>query len=675
MNFHVRFPLSLTFALATALATRAQTQSSDGSSPIILDPIVVTAAPVSDTPLKVVVDTQAAAQPIPAQDGADILKTIPGFSVGRKGGSGGEIVLRGQAGSRIDLLLDGASLHGGCPFRMDPPSSYVFPGAFDRVTVLKGPQTVLYGPGNSAGVVLFESDSTKLAASGVTFDGSATYGSFGRNDQAAEVVAGTPDFYVRAGFDRTQSDDYEDGDGNQVHSQYDRSGAHVAAGWTPDASTLVELTGALGKGEEAYAGMSMDATQLDREAAGLRFRKTEVSALVSKIEAQVAYNYADHIMDDFRLRPNPMPMGQSEVDYRLFNGRGLIEWTPSDDTRLSTGADFRDGVHRSPDTGSWVTDSEEDGQGLFAELTQDLSKRDRLVGGLRADRWHAKDLRSQVWTGGMMGGYVPNPTANATRTETLPAGFVRYERDLESLPATAYIGFGYTERAPDYWELFPNESAATTSAFLTDPEKTAQLDAGLNYHKGPLTASLAAFVNRVDDYILYQSNVPKGMSTATISRNVDASSWGGEAGAGYAFTENWKADASVAYVQGRNLTDDRPLGQQPPLEGRLGLTYATPVWSVGGLARFVAEQDRYAVDQGSIAGQDLGRTGGFSVFSLNAGWKFNPHATLTAGVDNLFDKTYAEHISRAGSAVTRYPITARVNEPGRTLWLKLSVSF
>lgn len=462
-------------------------------SPVVLDPVVVTSAATSEKPLTVIVDTKAAAQPIPAQDGADILKTVPGFSVGRKGGTAGEIVLRGQAGSHINLLLDGASLHGGCPYRMDPPTAYVFPGAFDRVTILKGPQTVLYGPGNSAGVVLFESETRRLESAGAKLDGSATYGSFGRNDQSADVVAGTPDFYVRAGYNRTQSDDYEDGSGNKVHSQYKRSGANVALGWTPDANTLVELTGAIGEGEVAYAGMSMDATQLDRENAGLLFRKTEISELVSKIEARVAYNYADHIMDDFRLRPNPMPMGESRVDYRLFNGRGLIEWTPAENTILTTGADFRDGVHRSPDTGSWVTDAEVDGQGLFAEVTQSLTRRDRVIGGLRADRWHAKDLRAQVWTGGMMGGFVPNPTANASRTETLPAGFLRYERDLETIPATAYIGIGYTERAPDYWELFPNESATTVSAFNTDPEKTTQLDAGLNYRNGPLTASLAAF--------------------------------------------------------------------------------------------------------------------------------------------------------------------------------------
>jgi iron complex outermembrane receptor protein len=44
-------------------------------------------------------------------------------------------------------------------------------------------------------------------------------------------------------------------------------------------------------------------------------------------------------------------------------------------------------------------------------------------------------------------------------------------------------------------------------------------------------------------------------------------------------------------------------------------------------------------------------------------------------VDNLFDKTYAEHLSRSGAMVPGYEQTVRVNEPGRTLWLKVGGSF
>jgi Outer membrane receptor proteins, mostly Fe transport len=272
-----------------------------------------------------------------------------------------------------------------------------------------------------------------------------------------------------------------------------------------------------------------------------------------------------------------------------------------------------------------------------------------------------------------MGGMSPNPTANETRSETLMAGFVRYERDLEA--TTAYLGVGYTERAPDYWELITNQSLNTGSSFHTDVEKTAQIDTGLNYRRGTFTAFVAGFYNQVNDYILVQNKVPKGMSTATVTRNIDASSCGGEAGFVYTWAERWKVDASLAYVRGRNRTDNLPLAQQAPLEGRFSLTYATSVWSVGGLARFVAEQNRFALNQGTIAGQDLGPTPDYAVLSLNAGWRVSAHAVLTAGVDNLFDKLYAEHISRSGSVITGYPTTTRINEPGRTVWAKWTVSF
>jgi hypothetical protein len=46
------------------------------------------------------------------------------------------------------------------------------------------------------------------------------------------------------------------------------------------------------------------------------------------------------------------------------------------------------------------------------------------------------------------------------------------------------------------------------------------------------------------------------------------------------------------------------------------------------------------------------------------------------GVDNLFNRAYAEPISRNMSAIPGYAVQSiRVNEPGRTLWLKASLTF
>ena len=139
--------------------------------------------------------------------------------------------------------------------------------------------------------------------------------------------------------------------------------------------------------------------------------------------------------------------------------------------------------------------------------------------------------------------------------------------------------------------------------------------------------------------------------------------------------ESWKLDGSLAYVRGSNDTDGTALGQIPPLEVRLGANYDDKVWSFGGLLRGVAAQSRVAVNQGNIAGQDIAASAGFGVFSLNGGWRASKALQVNAGVDNLFNKTYAEHISRAGAMVSGFTQTTRVNELGRNLWVKANVDF
>ena len=200
------------------------------------------------------------------------------------------------------------------------------------------------------------------------------------------------------------------------------------------------------------------------------------------------------------------------------------------------------------------------------------------------------------------------------------------------------------------------------------------MDTGVNVNGKTIVASVSAFANKIKDYNLIQSNVVKGTRLATVTRNVDATTWGGEASLAWMFADNWKTNASLAYVYGQNDTDHLPLAQMPPLQGTLGLDYDDHVYSAGILLRLAATQNRYAVNQGNIAGQDIGRTGGFGVVSLHAGWKPKQGIKLTAGVDNLFNKVYAEHLNRGGSVVPGFVTTQQVNEMGRSLWLSANVS-
>ena len=114
----MRITVSRLSPLALAL-TALQSGPAQAADDVALDAVVVT-APAMESPLTVSTDPKAARQPVPAHDGADLLKNIPGFSVIRKGGTDGDPVFRGMAASRLGILLDGEMILGGCGMRMDP---------------------------------------------------------------------------------------------------------------------------------------------------------------------------------------------------------------------------------------------------------------------------------------------------------------------------------------------------------------------------------------------------------------------------------------------------------------------------------------------------------------------------------------------------------------------------
>ena len=123
-----------------------------------LAPMVVTAqAGNTANGLIVQANPKQPIQPIPATDGADYLQSIVGFSAVNSGaGTNGDVTFRGMFGSRIKILTDGTENLGACPSRMDAPTSYISPESYDKMTVVKGPQTVQYANTGSAATVIFE---------------------------------------------------------------------------------------------------------------------------------------------------------------------------------------------------------------------------------------------------------------------------------------------------------------------------------------------------------------------------------------------------------------------------------------------------------------------------------------------------------------------------------------
>ncbi|HUH89629.1 MAG TPA: TonB-dependent receptor, partial [Lysobacter sp.] len=256
--------------------------------------------------------------------------------------------------------------------------------------------------------------------------------------------------------------------------------------------------------------------------------------------------------------------------------------------------------------------------------------------------------------------------------------FVRFEQDLGDLPLNWYAGIGHTERMPDYWELFSPDRGPTGSlnAFAgTDTEKTTQLDIGLQYRTKRVDAWVSAYAGRIDDYILFRYQPGGMMGPMSSVSNVDAKIHGGELGIEYR-PGQWKLGGTLAHAWGANRDASTPLPQMPPLEARLSLGRDDGRWTFGTLLRAVAAQERIAPAQGSVVGQDLGPSAGFATFAVNGGYRFNEKAQLTVGVDNVFDRTYSEHLNLAGNADFGYPADpVRIHEPGRTAWVKLNLTY
>ena len=182
-----------------------------------------------------------------------------------------------------------------------------------------------------------------------------------------------------------------------------------------------------------------------------------------------------------------------------------------------------------------------------------------------------------------------------------------------------------------------------------------------------MRASASLFYAKHTDFIQIYQN--------TNALNIDATTYGLEGDVSYALGNFWKTFATLAWTHGENDSTGKPLSQIAPLEARLGAGYDDKTWSAGALVRLVQGQKRFDTGYGNIVGQDIGASSGFGIVSLNAAYKPGKGSLISVGVDNLFDKTYAEFISRGGATIGGFTQTTRVNEPGRTVWLKANIAF
>ncbi len=642
----------------------------------------------------------------PVSDGGDLLTTIPGISSARMGGHGVDPVIRGQSYNRINILLDGAYVHGGCPNRMDPPSSYGPSETYDEVEVIKGSQTVQQGGGGSGGTVLFKRN-TKRFAEGEWYQGKVGGGYRGNADGRggfADLTVGNTQGYVRIIGNYDNSENYEDGDGHSVRSAYEMATGNVMLGWTPDDETRVEFGyEATDTDDVLFAGAGMDSPYTLHDVYRLKFNRGISFGAIQKVSGRISYSDLTHLMDNYSLRtpsmatmhmkaPSISDTLSGRLDFEAVHGDFLtnfgIDYQSNKRDAVRYRGSSRDNVN-TINSFLWP-DARLQTIGLYGESEWIMSD-DRLMKfGLRYDHVRAtadKAYRTPTDTMGMLaklsasGLYTTYYGGSSTsEIENNIGGMVRFEQDYLQGKGTFYTTLSRSVRTADATERYmaSNNNMTESSRWVgnpfIDPEKHHQIEIGTRFKTKSWGFDSSVYYNRISDFILRTRDhgASGAGNNATIYRNVSAYLIGSEMSLNRYWTDHLVSGASLAYVYGENLSEDRPLAQIPPLEVSVTTDYKKSNWSVGGKILTVNNQSRVDDTTSIGSGLDARKTSGFAVTELYGSYKLAMGTRVKFGVDNLFDKTYAKHLNLSNAFDVNQ---IQVNEPGRSIWFTVDLTF
>ncbi|MEK7991890.1 MAG: TonB-dependent copper receptor [Thiotrichaceae bacterium] len=628
-------------------------------------------------------------EPTFAVGGGDFLRNTTGVSGTRMGGHGIDPMIRGQNQNRLNIILDNAYTFGGCPNRMDPPSGYASMDNYDKITVIKGVQSVLDGHGGSGGTVKFERQAPQFENKNTRFKANLAYqGNSNTQSLGLDAATGSKLGYIRGMVNYTDADNYEDGDGREVRSGFSTQSAYLGAGYTPNRQTKLEFSAeAIREDDMLFAGAGMDSPKSDNNIFRLSLQQ-------QGLKANAYYSDVDHIMDNFSLRPLSAPMKMLTASSSKTLGGRLSYDLDVGQALMTLGLDYqqneRDAIrYADKPTASTLTteqsfmwaDTSVQQLGLFAEYVLPIAEMDMLTVGLRYDRIAANaDKANQA----AQGGVTPNNLFSKyyghiadEQDENNIGGLIRYEKNFES--GSVFLGLSRTVRTADVTERFMASNSANGALRWIGnpeikPEKHHQLDLGFTLQQASYQLASSVFYNRVSDFILRDKALGQAgilqQDNASIYRNVDARLYGLELDAQFKLNQYVTQSLGLAYTHADNTSDGRPLARIAPLEMTFGLNYEKTQWAVGSLLRLAVNQTRFDAQ----SGLDAGETAGFAVLDLHARYQVAKTVQIQIGLDNVFDKTYAYHVNRA-NADPFNPEAIRVNEAGRSAWLKLSAQF
>ncbi|TQD43965.1 TonB-dependent vitamin B12 receptor [Marilutibacter aestuarii] len=610
-------PVCLAVGAAVAAAIALPAAAQDATE---LDTLTVTsnrvAISVDEALVPVEVIDRAAIERSQARDLPDLLRGRAGISLATQGGTGKltTLFLRGSESDHVLVLVDGiriGSPTSGLVSFQDLPLAMI-----DRVEIVRGPRSSLYGADTIGGVIQVF---TRRETAGVAARASATLGSHdfaegtagvgGRRggawfgvDTAYTTTRGIdacrgrgPDPSIPFDFGAGCFTDEPDTDGYRNRSASLRGGVDGGDAFSFNAQAL------RAEGRNAYDGSFQNLSKVVQQVLGaqLRWRASDTASftLVAGRNTDASDNFIDGV--DAGYFDTDRDSATLQGDVQLARGH-----------RLTAGLDWlRDRV----DSDTFYERRERDNRAAFVQYQGQLGAQS-LEASLRHDD---NEQFGGHTTGGIAWG--------------IDVG------DAWRLTA----GYGSAFKAPTFNELyypfFGNPGL--------DPESSRSWELGVAYRGDGFNARVDAYRTRVDDLIAYDAGLflPNNIERARLQGlelGIDTRAWG------------WTVDASASFADTRNETGanaGNALPRRAARSARIDLDRAFGAFRLG--LTGVAEGARH--DDAA----NLTRLGGYATFDLRGEYALARDWSLQARVANVFDRDYET--------------VAFYNTPGREWYLTL----
>ena len=621
------------FVLSSCLAVIVVTGSAlaDSATTNRLPDVVVTATrnatPVTEVGSSVTVISQAEIANSQARTLPDLLRESAGVSVVQSGGPGGQtsVFTRGLNSNQTLFMIDGVRVNS--PVFGTAMLANLTPNQVERIEIVRGPQSTLYGADALGGVVnIITHKGTGPLTGSATLEG----GSYGTFNQLAEISGGQGKFSGAASVSHTYTDNPYPNDDFDNLNLAGSLGYQVAEKAALDATVRFTTTDT-GLPSAYDQGKPLTANPTDRLHDHNSFGR--VGLRLDPADGWQSTFFVAETHEELFQVGSPYTRSDLRTDLAQIGWQNDV--TLADWNKLTAGFDayLNHGSYITP--GATAFDKCNNDVAGYLQDQATLWNRFVLTAGTRYD--HNSQFGDSVTGRG--------------------AGVLRFDETGTRLKAAGGSAF----KAPTLSDLYQSyPSAYGYPAFLANPnlqpEESTGWDAGLEQDLGSrVTASARYFENNIRNLIASVYQAPD-----FIKENVNRARTDGiEISLDARPVTNLTCWANYTWlIESKDLSHDtlNTRLRRPEHSANLGISYRlfNRVTASTGLALVGSRYDYQVVSPWGIV-----RNGGYAKWNLGLTGDINKHLQAFVRLDNLLDEKYAEVIG--------YPALGRTVIGGATV--------